>query len=372
MKNGSPCKHIPSGMLSCVCLLLITTSACQNDDSATASSDPKERIVELARENRLPTLTVLIKKDTGTYTLYYKDPHPEILDIETYGVGSTTKFLSALVLLHYVERDYLRLDDPISDYLAREVLPTIPWFSSITIRHLLSHTSGIPDYTQNPAWLEGARKGNGPATTRAKIALILSDNNYTFGQFRYSNSNYILLQQILEQATGLSAQRLFNDFYTSIGLPGIMLDTGDVHGQAFYAQNALSSQDVSTWQERYGFDGGAYTSADDLAAVLHKVFVGKSVLLEKTLSEMTAWTTLGDRPLRYGDVTIDRYGLGLMQFQLGSRIFVGHPGGTLKYQSFAFIEPATGTTFILQTNGAGQHYTKVFFSSILNEAIKIL
>ncbi|WP_254082778.1 serine hydrolase domain-containing protein [Dawidia cretensis] len=355
----------------CTFALLTSLSAC-HDDNPAISGDPKERIVALARENNLPTLTVLIQKDTGTYALHYKNPHADIQEIETYGIGSTTKFLSAIVILKYVEQNYLRLDDPINHYIAEKDLTTISWFSAITLRHLLNHTSGIPDYTQNPAWLESAFNGNAPATTPEKIALIPSDNNYALGQFRYSNSNYILLQQILEQVSGQSAQKIFNDFYTSIGLRDITLDTGDVYGQAFYAENALSSRNVSTWQEHYGYDGAAYASADDLATLLKKVFVEKTILQEESLTAMTTWTTMGDRSLRYGEVTIDRYGLGLTQFQLGDRIFIGHPGGTLKYQSFAFIEPATGTTFILLTNGAGPYYTKAFFSSILNEAIKIL
>jgi CubicO group peptidase (beta-lactamase class C family) len=371
MTHRSPLKSIKRGICFSTFALLISLSACHDDNHVT-SSDPKERIVALARENNLPTLTVLIQKDTGTYTLHYKSPHPDIQEIETYGIGSTTKFLSALMIMKYVEQSHLHLDEPISHYIAAKDFTTISWFSAITLRHLLNHTSGIPDYTQNPAWLEATLNGKAPATTREKIALIPSDNNYTLGQFRYSNSNYILLQQILEQVSGQPAQKIFNDFYVSIGLPGIRLDTGDMHGQAFHAQNALSSQNVSAWQEHYGFDGAAYASADDLVTLLKKVFIGKTILQEGSLTAMTTWTTMGDRPLRYGDVTIDRYGLGLMQFQLGDRTFVGHPGGTLKYQSFVFIEPATGTTIILLTNGAGQHYTKVFFSSILNEAIKIL
>lgn len=371
MNHRCRIKSITQGIRLYTCTVLVLLSAC-HDDNPITSSDPKEQIVALARENNLPTLAVLIQKDTGRYVLHYKNPHSDIQEIKTYGIGSTTKFLSALVILHYVEENYLHLDDPIGNYIAAKDLTNISWFSAITLRHLLNHTSGIPDYTQNPAWLEGACNGNAPATTREKIALIPSDNNYTLGQFRYSNSNYILLQQILEQVSGQPAQKTFNDFYTSIGLPDITLDTGDTHDQAFYAQNALSSQNVSAWQEHYGFDGAAYASADDLATVLKKVFVEKAILQAGSLTAMTTWTTMGDRPLRYGNVTIDRYGLGLMQFQLGDRTFVGHPGGTLKYQSFVFIEPATGTSIILQTNSAGQHYTKAFFSSILNEAIKLL
>lgn len=371
MNHRCPLRGIKRGICLYTFALLLSLSACHDDDLAI-SSDPKERIVALARENNLPTLTVLIQKDTGTYALHYKNPHPDIQEIETHGIGSTTKFLSALVIMKYVEQNHLRLDDPINHYIAEKNLTTISWFSDITLRHLLNHTSGIPDYTQNPAWLESFLNGNAPATTREKIALIPSDNNYTFGEFRYSNSNYILLQQILEQVSGQPAQKIFNDFYASMGLPGITLDTGNVHGQAFYAQNALSSQNVSAWQEHYGFDGAAYATANDLATLLKKVFIEKTILQEGSLTAMTTWTAMGDRPLRYGNVTIDRYGLGLMQFQLGDRTFIGHPGGTLKYQSFAFIEPATGTTLILQTNGAGRHYTRAFFSSILSEAIKII
>ncbi|MEO6229372.1 MAG: serine hydrolase domain-containing protein [Ferruginibacter sp.] len=113
----------------------------------------KNKIITVAKANHIPTLSVLIKWKNDELKFLYQDKYKNIEPVNVYGIGSTTKFLCSLIFLKYVESGKINLEDPITDYIAKDSLPAIPWVNSIKVKHLLNHTSGIPDYTQNPSWI---------------------------------------------------------------------------------------------------------------------------------------------------------------------------------------------------------------------------
>ncbi len=111
-------------------------------------------------------------------------------------IGSLTKQFTAALVLLLQQEGKLRLDDQLCKYL-----PEVPFsWRSITIENLLDHTSGIPDFTDD------ARFGAWAATSHSheeEIELI-SKNGLMFRpgiRFDYSNSNYILLGAVIEEAT---------------------------------------------------------------------------------------------------------------------------------------------------------------------------
>ena len=78
-------------------------------------------------------------------------------------IYSITKSLIATAALHWVDSGLLKLDTPVKVYLT-----DFPWHSSITLRHLLSHTSGLPDYGGAPAYSEAVKAHPGsPWSTAA-------------------------------------------------------------------------------------------------------------------------------------------------------------------------------------------------------------
>lgn len=112
-------------------------------------------------------------------------------------MASLTKQFTACGTLLLATEGRLSLGDPIRKYLVS--LP--PAFGSITIRHLLTHTSGIWDYEE----LVGASRDS-PLKDTDVLQLVQSKNEGYFPcgrQFRYSNTGYCLLSLIVEQAAGL-------------------------------------------------------------------------------------------------------------------------------------------------------------------------
>ncbi len=116
-----------------------------------------------------------------------------------YGIGSITKQLTAAAMLQLQEDGKLALDDDIRTYL-----PGYPTNGRrISIRQLLSHTSGVPELTVQQSYSGTSEAG----TTREALmhAVLSLPLDFVPGtQWRYSNSGYVLAGMILERVTGLS------------------------------------------------------------------------------------------------------------------------------------------------------------------------
>ena len=134
-------------------------------------------------------------------------------------LGSLTKQFTALLVMQLVEKGQLRLDAPISTYL-----PDYPKATGdkITLHHLLTHTSGIPNYTAQPGFEAISILPTTPAAfVRTFAGLPLDFEPGT--AFRYSNSGYFLLGTIIEKVTGKPYAQVLTE---NILQPLHMQDTG--------------------------------------------------------------------------------------------------------------------------------------------------
>lgn len=137
-------------------------------------------------------------------------------------IGSLTKQFTATLVMKLVEEGKLNLDAPISTYL-----PSYPQGWRIKVRHLLSHTSGIPDFVRFP---EFERRRLSP-TTLDKAILFFKDRPLEFtpgSKFNYSNSGYVLLGKLIEVASGKSYEEFLKQtILVPAGLQYTGLDSGD-------------------------------------------------------------------------------------------------------------------------------------------------
>src|SRR5271163_874199 len=114
-------------------------------------------------------------------------------------LGSITKQFTATAILQLQEKGRLKVTDPISKYI--QGAP--PAWNSITVHHLLTHTSGIPSYTNEAGYQAHMREQAGAP---ANFINRFRDRplEFTPGEkFRYDNSGYFLLGVIIEQVSGL-------------------------------------------------------------------------------------------------------------------------------------------------------------------------
>jgi len=153
-------------------------------------------------------------------------------------IGSTTKQFTAALVLTLVEEGKIDLDGEVRDYL-----PTYPspQGQQVRIRHLLSHTSGIPSYTTPEFMSNGVRD---PFDV-ASLVKEFSDRDLLFEpgeRWSYSNSNYILLGAIVESVTG---ERYEDALRTRVLDPLGLQNTGYEHNSDILERQAAGY--VKTW-----------------------------------------------------------------------------------------------------------------------------
>ncbi len=120
-------------------------------------------------------------------------------------LGSITKQFTAMAIVQLEERGLLNTNDPISKYI-----PDYPNGDKITIRHLLTHTSGIPSFTSFPEFEHDKIL----PTTPLQIIDKFKNKELLFQsgtEFKYSDSGYIILGYIIEKVTGKSYQEYLDE-----------------------------------------------------------------------------------------------------------------------------------------------------------------
>ena len=137
--------------------------------------------------------TVVFEEDYGLADLETGRPNTPHT---TFRLGSLSKPLTATAVLQLQEAGHLTLDDAVGAHL-----PEYPNGRIITLRHLLTHTSGIPDYARfpdYPSYMNSPTTLSGLIDRFKNLPLMFPPGT----QFGYSNSNYVLLTAIVEQVSG--------------------------------------------------------------------------------------------------------------------------------------------------------------------------
>jgi len=242
-------------------------------------------------------------------------------------IGSITKPFTAISIMQLREAGRLELDAPLSRYL-----PDFPNGGSITIRHLLNHTSGIPDYN----W---TRANNRPQELGTVVDWIrqLRPTSAPGERFEYSNSGYALLARIIERVSGkdyiefvrentLARRGMENTGLYSMDDPPARMASG--HTRVDYG--GFSRADRPSPLARG--DGDLYSTVFDLLRF------GRA-LIEGDLISRESWgqvLTSGMGP----------YGLGWFIGDSHGERVVYHQGGTLGFIGNLQVFPEHGTIVV--------------------------
>lgn len=245
---------------------------------------------------------------------------------DPFNIASVTKTFTAVLVLRLVERGSIRLDEPIERWFA-----DFPRASEITIRHLLSHTSGIFDYHDDGEVLGHESQERAPR----RLVELAANHGLDFSpgaQWAYSNTNYIMLGLIIEAATGESFQVVLRrELLDPLALQhtylsGFEAPRGNlVHG--YWRNESRTVFDVTnayhptiTWST-----GGIVSNAVDLTRWFEALFGG--LLLEpSSLEEMTS-------PTAFANGSRAPYGLGLFVTPTAWGTYFHHSGGHPGYRA---------------------------------------
>jgi CubicO group peptidase (beta-lactamase class C family) len=188
-----------------------------------------------------------------------------------YKIGSITKLFTSITILQLAEKGLLNVNDPISKYV--KYIPQ-EWNNSVTIHHLLTHTSGIPDYLRAIEADSNNAINNKRLTYDNEELINLVSNlplNFVPGtECSYSNTGYILLGVIVEELT-------FKPWYSVVQEQ--ILDPIGMNNTGFNMDAAITTNRATGYNKTdsneyknaeyidvslFGAAGGLYSTAEDL------------------------------------------------------------------------------------------------------------
>ena len=314
--------------------------------------------------NGLSAAVVLADGSVWTGASGFSDPVAEV-PIRTdmrFGFASITKTYTAAVILQLAQEGVLSLDDPLSQWL-----PVMLYINSaITIRQLLGHTSGIYNFGNHPdLWAEVTRDLQHYWEPEETMATFLKPPVFFAGDGSgYSNSNYILLGMIIEEATGKEVATVFRER---------LLDPNGFDHTYLAAQEAPTGELAKTWWDYRGFGiwedfsgfyqpsvtsigfttGSMYSTSEQTAQWAQALFAG-NVLQPEWLEAMRAFEAISGT----GDVWTG-YGLGIQQFMIDGVELWGHSGLIRGSASRMVYSPAHGFSIAVVDNDGRSNHTNV-------------
>ncbi|MEV7883344.1 serine hydrolase domain-containing protein [Streptomyces sp. NPDC002817] len=285
-------------------LLALTPAA-----SSAPATPPTDAILPLlVSADGVPAAALLAREETGTR---YAEAGQGIARADHFRAGSITKTFLATVVLQLAEEHRLSLSDTVERHLPGLVRGAGNDGRTITLRALLTHTSGLNDFTTDT-------RGLVPLTPLQAVRIALTHPPAAPGRYSYSNTNYVLLGMVIAQVTGHSyATEAERRIIAPLGLantsfPGSRTSLPTPHGRAYDTDGS----DVTDLDPRVaGAAGELVTTLADLDR-FYAALLGGELLPPHRLREMR------DTRAAHG-----LYGMGLFPVKLpcGTTVW-GHNG----------------------------------------------
>ena len=276
---------------------------------------------------------VLLSRGYGSANLEWNIPNSPATKFR---LGSVTKQFTAASILLLEERGKLKTDDPVKKFM-----PDAPaaW-DTITIFHLLTHTSGIPSFTSFPDYASQEPF----AATPEKLVARFRDKPLDFQpgeKWSYSNSGYVLLGYLLEKVSGESYEKFVQE---NIFGPLTMKDSGYDSNSAIIPRRAAGYARAKDETENAGFihmsipfsAGALYSTTEDLLRWEQGLFGGK-LLSAASLAKMTT-------PFK------DDYACGVSVRTVSGHRVIDHGGGIEGFNTFLAYYPEDKLTVVALSN----------------------
>lgn len=270
-----------------------------------------------------------------------------------FGIASGCKLFTAIAVCQLVERGAISFHSKLSSLLDH----SFPHFDrEVTVHHLLTHSSGIPDYFDEDEmddfeelWVEN------PMYHMRKLEDFLplfqhQQMKFNPGEkFHYNNAGYILLGLVIEKVAGVA----FSDYVEDhIFTPAQMSDSGYFSLDKLPGRTALGymEEEDGSWRTnsysipiKGGADGGAYVTAGDMAKLWQALMNGKLVSKEMVAKLLTPWIQT--------DNERDYYGYGIWIEKESDNIVKYHVMGYDPGVSFASgYYPDSATIVVIPSN----------------------
>lgn len=264
-------------------------------------------------------------------------------------IASITKTITAVAIMQLIEKEQLSLDDPLSKFI-----PDYPEGEKITVKHILTHSSGISNFELDTDFYEIE---HAPSFSEKLIDLFKYEPlQFTPGTaFSYSVSGYFLLGYIIERITGLSYSEYLN---INIFEPLHMKNTGfDDYQKIIKGRAKYYEKDNSGIKNSHFFDmriagagGGLYSTVEDIY-ILHNSLINHTIITEKSYHMMKS------NQIRINDQNHYGFGLFLAETEIRgkNRHMIYHTGGGPGVRSMMVYYPEDQLFCVMLSNINDKH-----------------
>jgi D-alanyl-D-alanine carboxypeptidase len=273
-------------------------------------------------------------------------------------IASVTKAFTAAAALTMVEDGLLQLDAPLGNYVPRSmtdgllVINNVEYGHTLTIRQLLQHTSGLPDYWNDPPFVIGifnrflldyslAPQHFWSPTEIMSYVPDLDPRFLPGTGWHYNDSGFVIIGMLIERITGLPLEQVFRDrIFVPLGLTDTWLHWREPQVGSLPESHRYEDGSYDMYIRRHNSadwaGGGLVSSTRDLQLFIHGLAGGDLFRNQSTLDEMMSWIPTGEVDVEYG--------LGLFRVDLGFGL--GHVWGHDGYgNSWMYYWPRHDITF---------------------------
>lgn len=296
--------------------------------------------------------------------------------------GSTGKVIVSAVLMQLVINGKINLDDPIKKHLgSNDWFSRLPNEDSITVRHLMQHSSGIQRYEFKDEFLEVVAANKEKVWTPEDLVFYVLDDEPLFAAgkgFSYADTNYILVGMIIEKVTGekfydlakkwvLDPNNLTSFTPTNTRMiPNMAQGYYDAESEYALGFDAPFLKDGRTQNNmQWEWTGGGYVyKTHEYAQLLKLIYEGEVFDLEKVEEDFFGYI---EAPQVGG-----QYAMGVHKLQLPIGEVIGHSGFFPGYNTAGFYHPESQISFAMQINCTNRPQLRSFFRDYLFMIRKVL
>ncbi|HTX62244.1 MAG TPA: o-succinylbenzoate synthase [Acidimicrobiales bacterium] len=339
------------------------------------SGDLRRRLEELISRYGVPgaSIAVLAGGQVAAAAAGTLNADTEVAATEDslFQIGSITKIYTTTLVMQLVDEGRVDLDEPVVTYLPELQLGDAEVTAAVTLRHLLTHTSGIsgdhfPDL------------GGGDDVVASYVAscVELGQTHRIGATMSYCNSGFVIAGRVIERLTGTSwDEAVATRIVTPLGLSHTVTQPEDVlrfRSAIGHAEQDGQLRVVPRWglPRSCGPAGLICATAGDVAAFarMHleggRAPAGTQVLSEASVAAMQVPQVAVPDAHTMGT----HFGLGWMLFDWGGRRVFGHDGGTIGQTSFLRVVPDAQVAIVLLTNSTrSQDLYQTLFRSLVLE-----
>ncbi len=296
--------------------------------------------------------------DNGKYldtaSLGYSFDKKTISTKNRFCIGSCTKMFTSVTVLKLQEMGLLDINDSIYQYMPKHKFID----STITIKQLLNHTSGLTEILKNGFQNEPFLNPKGNFSDKVIFSRIDTVEFENGSRYKYCNTNYFLLSKIIENVTDKSWEMNIQELIIN---PLNLKNTFPYHSNTIsnLAHPIINGQDLNETPKLANNklsqgSGNIVSDLIDLNTFIRALLIDKTLLKKHSLYLMTSF-------FEYKDT---KTGLGLFEKKYGNRVLMGHTGLQISYISYVFADQKTGESIIVLNNNANDQIIDEVFEKL--------